>query len=198
MRRGAPGRARFRGCSWRLRGRPSPGRLLPMCVLLLFFQVHPEVPLIVAANRDEYYARPASGPEALALSPRVVGGRDLRAGGTWMGVSERGFFAGLTNLRTLGPPEPARRSRGAIVMRALAIGSVADVESWIAAEDARAYNPFNLVFGDANALRIACAQEGDARARVTPLGPGAHVITNAPPGTVTPKTRRGAELAAPL
>lgn len=169
-----------------------------MCIILLFFHVHPELPLIVAANRDEFYDRRSSSPEWLFTSPRVVGGRDLRAGGTWMGVSETGFFAGLTNLRTLGPPEPARRSRGEIVMHALRTGSVSATESWLRADDARAYNPYNLVFGDASELWIATAREGDATARLSRLGAGLHAITNAPAGTPWPKVKRARTLAAPL
>lgn len=169
-----------------------------MCVILLFFRVHPEVPLIVAANRDEHYARRSSGADWLLMSPRAVGGRDLQAGGTWMGVCENRFFAGLTNLRTLGPPEPARRSRGEIVMKALRTASVAAFESWIGAADSRDYNPYNLVFGDARELRIASVREGDALASVSRLEPGLHVITNAPLGTASPKVSRSADVAANL
>ncbi|HXX66339.1 MAG TPA: NRDE family protein [Polyangiaceae bacterium] len=169
-----------------------------MCVILLFFHVHPDLPLVVAANRDEFYERRSSGPEWLFTSPRVVGGRDLRAGGTWMGVSETGFFAGLTNLRTLGPPEAARRSRGEIVMQALRTGSVRATEAWIRSVDARAYNPYNLVFGDGRELWIASSGEDDASVRLLRLKAGLHVITNAPVGTRWPKVSRAEKLAAPL
>lgn len=169
-----------------------------MCVILLFFHVHPRLPLVIAANRDEYYARRSTGPDWLLGSPRVIGGRDLQAGGTWMGVSATGFFAGLTNLRTLGPPEPARRSRGELVIQALGIGSVSAVETWIGASDARATNPYNLVFGDARELRIATARGGDAHPSVSRLGAGLHVITNAPAGSPWPKVKRGEDTAAPL
>jgi len=169
-----------------------------MCIILLFFHVHPDLPLVVAANRDEFYARRSSGPDRLFTSPRAVGGRDLRAGGTWMGVTETGFFAGLTNLRTLGPPEPARRSRGEIVIQALRTGSVRATETWIRAVDAHEYNPYNLVFGDGRELWIASSGEGDAIARLLRLEAGLHVITNAPVGTPWPKVTRTRKLASPL
>lgn len=169
-----------------------------MCLILLFFQVHPQLPLVVAANRDEYYARRSSSVERLASSPRILGGRDLERGGTWMGVAEGGLFAGLTNQRTLGPPEPARRSRGEIVMSALHAGSVTGVEAMLARVDGRAYNPFNLVFGDARALRIAQGREGDAKVRVQALTPGLHVLGNDALDAPSWKTRRATELAAPL
>jgi uncharacterized protein with NRDE domain len=169
-----------------------------VCIVVLFFQVHPQIPLIVAANRDEYYARRSTGPEILFESPRVVGGRDLERGGTWMGVAEGGLLVGLTNQRTLGPPEPARRSRGEIVLAALHTGSVAGIERSLASIDARGYNPFNLVFGDARALRVAMAREEDAGVRVHTLGPGLHVIGNDTPGAPSWKVRRAEELARPL
>lgn len=169
-----------------------------MCVIVLFFQIHPQLPLVVAANRDEYYARRSSVAERLSESPRVVGGRDLERGGTWMGAAEGGLFVGLTNRRTLGPPEPARRSRGEIVMSALHAGSVAGVERLVDGIDARAYNPFNLVFGDARALRVAYAREGEAAVHVEALGPGLHVLGNDTIGAPSWKARRAEELARPL
>jgi len=169
-----------------------------MCIIVLFFQVHPQLPLVVAANRDEYYARPSSGPVVLCESPRVVGGRDAHRGGTWMGFAEGGLFAGLTNQRTLGPPEPTRRSRGEVVLGALRAGSVAGVEHLLAGIDARAYNPFNLVFGDARQLRVAYAREGDPAVRVQALPPGLHVLANDTLGTPMPKVARAEELARPL
>jgi uncharacterized protein with NRDE domain len=170
-----------------------------LCIILLFFQVHPQIPLVVAANRDEYYARRASGPELLATEPRVVGGRDLERGGTWMGFAEGGLFVGLTNRRTIGPPEPARRSRGEIVMSALHTASVAGAEKLLASVDARQFNPYNLVFGDARSLRVAYSLGGDdPYVRVQPLSPGLHVLANDSIGTPMPKARRAEELVRPL
>jgi uncharacterized protein with NRDE domain len=169
-----------------------------VCLILLYFQVHPQLPLVVAANRDEYYARRASGVERLASSPRIVGARDLERGGTWMGAAEGGLFVGLTNQRTVGRPEPTRRSRGEIVMSALHAGSVAGVEALIAKVDARAYNPFNLVFGDARSLRVAYGREGEPTVRVQALPRGLHVLGNDALDAPSWKTRRATELAAPL
>ena len=77
-------------------------------------------PLVVAANRDEYLDRPAEGPALRQLaSGRVLASRDARAGGTWLGLSETGLFAALTN-RPCPEPDPQRRSRGLLVHDALA------------------------------------------------------------------------------
>jgi uncharacterized protein with NRDE domain len=171
-----------------------------MCVIVLFFRVHPQLPLVVAANRDEYYARASSGPLLLNESPRVVGGRDLERGGTWMGFAEGGLFVGLTNQRTVmpRPPEPARRSRGEVVTGALRAASIGGVEQLLASTDARAYNPYNLLFGDARQLRVAYAREGDPTVRVHPLEAGLYVLDNDTLGTTMPKVMRAEALARPL
>jgi uncharacterized protein with NRDE domain len=115
-----------------------------------------------------------------------------------MGVVEGGFFVGLTNRRTIGPPEPARRSRGELVMNALHARSVDAVEKLLGGVDATAFNPFNLVFGDARDLRIAYGREGDSVVRVHPLSRGLHVLGNDTLGAPSWKTRRAEELARPL
>ncbi len=171
-----------------------------MCVILVSFGQHADLPLVVAANRDEYYARPSVPAGRLAASPVIAGGRDAERGGTWMGFTASGFFAGLTNQRTLGPPEPARRSRGEVVVRALqagAVGGTSAVEAYLAELDAREFNPFNLLFGDAGALRVAAARAGEARIRVAPLDAGLHVLANDTLGTPLPKVRRAEALARP-
>jgi uncharacterized protein with NRDE domain len=169
-----------------------------MCVIALLFQVHPELPLVVAANRDEFYARRSSGPRALAEAPRVVGGQDLERGGTWMGFTPAGLFVGLTNQRTLGPPEPARRSRGEVVLEALRAGSAAAVADFVATLDGREYNPFNLVFGDAGSLHVAYGREGEPVVRVEQLDTGVHVLGNDTLGAPSWKTRHVADRIGPM
>ena len=95
-----------------------------MCTIVLLHRVHPRWPVVIAANRDEYYSRAASAPEVLTRDPvPVLGGRDARHAGTWMGATQRGFFVGLTNQRTLRPADASRRSRGEVVLEALRRGS---------------------------------------------------------------------------
>ena len=69
-----------------------------MCTIVILRHVHSEWPLVLAANRDEFYGRPTQGPQLLSESPRVVGGRDVERGGTWMGTTDSGLFVGLTML----------------------------------------------------------------------------------------------------
>ena len=79
-----------------------------MCTLAIYFQVFPDYPVVIAANRDEYLARPALPPTTLLEHPHVVGGKDLQASGTWLGINQYGLVAGLLNRRRTdyGDPEP--------------------------------------------------------------------------------------------
>lgn len=149
-----------------------------MCTIVILRHVHPEFPLVLAANRDELYARPAAGPQVLSLSPRAVGGRDLERQGTWMGVTDGGFFVGLTNQRGSANLTRAPRSRGEVVLRALRAGGVEAVDRYLAGLDAREYNPFNLLYGDAAALRVAYARPDSERLHVEDVPPGVHVLPN--------------------
>jgi uncharacterized protein with NRDE domain len=85
-----------------------------MCLIVLAWRVHPDFPLVVAANRDEFHARPADPAAFWTDRPGILAGRDLEARGTWMGVARGGRFAAVTNYR--GAREPsAKHSRGALV-----------------------------------------------------------------------------------
>ena len=95
-----------------------------MCLIVLAWRAHPDYPLIVAANRDEFHARPAAPAAFWDDHPQILAGRDLEARGTWMGVSRSGRFAAVTNYR--GAHEPrAVESRGALVTRFLGNGDEA-------------------------------------------------------------------------
>jgi uncharacterized protein with NRDE domain len=146
----------------------------PMCLILVAFDSHPDYSLIVAANRDEFYDRPTAPAAFWERTPWVLGGRDLKAGGTWLGIDRRGRWAGVTNYRQ-GQREPeARRSRGLLVADYLT--SRIDCRSHIARveHDAALYNGFNLIAGDAGALSYFSNREGRSR----PLGPGVYGLSN--------------------
>jgi uncharacterized protein with NRDE domain len=149
-----------------------------MCTLIALHRPHPRVPLVVAANRDEYLDRPASGFACFEhRGRRVVAPRDLRAGGTWLGLNDRGVFAALTN-RPNPTPDASLRSRGLVVMDALGAGSAREAAGMLAALPADAYNPFNLFVADGARAFVAVYQSAPD---VTELAPGAHVIGNADP-----------------
>jgi uncharacterized protein with NRDE domain len=139
-----------------------------MCLILVAWQVHRDYPLVVAANRDEFHDRPAVRAAFWEDMPEVLAGRDLRAGGTWMGVSRGGRFAAVTNYR--GGTEPgAEESRGALVTRYLGGVDVPEL-----AENKSAYSGFNLLATDGNALWWLSNRDGAPRR----LGPGCYGLGN--------------------
>lgn len=167
-----------------------------MCTLLLFRHVHPEWPLLLAANRDERYDRPAVGPRLLQGEPRILGGQDLEQLGTWMGVTEGGFFVGLTNQRGSANLMRSPYSRGEVVLNALKAGDQESVEAYLAGLDARSFRPFNLLYGDATRLRVAYARPDTSRVRVEDVPPGIHVLSNdVLDSTALPKVARTRALA---
>ena len=148
-----------------------------MCTLIVLHRCHDEAPLLVAANRDEYLDRPAEGPALRRTGERsAIAPRDLREGGTWLGLNEAGVFAGLTNRPA--PRDESRRSRGHLVVEALAAGSAIEAVRLLEQAPARAYNPFNLFVADADE---AFAVVYEDKAAVASLAPGVHVIGNADP-----------------
>jgi uncharacterized protein with NRDE domain len=149
-----------------------------VCTLAAFVAVFPDHPLVVAANRDEYLDRPATPPVLLReKAPRAVGGRDLTAGGTWLGVAETGLVVGLLNRRSATPPDRACRSRGLLSLDLLGCASAAEAAARVAREPAGRYNPFNLLLADRGAAFVASQPHGETP-RVTRLDPGLHLLTN--------------------
>ena len=101
-----------------------------MCTLAAYCGLFAEAPLVVAANRDELLQRPTATPSLLRdQPPRAFGGRDLQAGGTWLGVSETGLVVGMLNRQSSVPPDPARRSRGQLCLDLLTVRTAADAET---------------------------------------------------------------------
>lgn len=133
------------------------------------------MPLVVAANRDEYLERPAEG---FALrEPGFLAPRDAREGGTWLGVNRHGVFVGLTN-RPTGSPDRSRRSRGLLVQDVLGAESARAAAAELERLPLEAYNPFNLLVADAS---DAFVTRYEAEPKVWGLEPGAPVVGNADP-----------------
>ena len=152
--------------------------LVAVCTLAAFVGVFPSWPLVVAANRDELLARPATPPLLLRdASPRAVGGRDLTAGGTWLGVNDAGLVAGILNRRSSSLPDPAARSRGQLCLDLLGVRGAEEAAARLEAEPAGHYNPFNLLVADRRGALVASQPPGQ-RPRVTRLEPGLHLLTN--------------------
>jgi len=123
-----------------------------MCLILLAWQAHTDYPLVVAANRDEFFARPSAPAAFWPEAPQVCAGRDLEAGGTWLGISRNQRFAALTNFREGRQSAVGCRSRGELVADFLT-GTVAPLDYLASvASHAGDYNGFNLFVGDADSL----------------------------------------------
>jgi uncharacterized protein with NRDE domain len=146
--------------------------------LAIYFRVFDEYPIIVAANRDEHYDRPSAPPAILPANPALIAGKDLRAGGTWLGINERGLTAAILNRRINGQPLPSTdaRSRGLLCLDLLRHESGASAKAFID-DHIHRYNPFTVVFGDQNEMYASYNRE---REIVTlRLQPGLHVFSSA-------------------
>ena len=148
-----------------------------MCLILLAWRAHPEYPLIVAANRDEFHARPAAPASFWEDQPAILAGRDLEARGTWMGVSRSGphsiRFAAVTNYR--GAREPrAAESRGALVSRFLENGETSQSYIGNLVPKLASYSGFNLLVCDGAELWSVSNRSGEPRR----LEPGIYGLGN--------------------
>lgn len=156
-----------------------------MCLIVFAWRPGHAQPLIVAANRDEFYARPARPLAVWEETGGIHAGRDLEAGGTWLGVTPDGRFAALTNIRDPGQP-PGQRSRGELVADYLS-GKQSPAE-YLAAVAARAgqYSGFNLLAGTRDQLHYLNSQE----AQPLCLEAGVYGLSNARLDTPWPKLRK--------
>ena len=163
-----------------------------MCIVYIAKNVSPTYPLVIAANRDEFYERPTEAPHWWADAPHLFAGKDLQAGGTWLGYNRLNRFAGITNLRRPDLYQTGAKSRGDLVKRFLDIDTqdtaeaVAEFSDFLVSEY-RAYNPFNLVFGDVSNLNVFSSADGVSRR----LGDGVHSLSNGAPDEIWYKMKRG-------
>jgi uncharacterized protein with NRDE domain len=177
-----------------------------MCLVLIALDSHPDYSLIIAANRDEFYDRPTAPAAFWDDAPSVLAGRDLKAGGTWLGIDRHGRFGAVTNYRQGERESPAARSRGRLVSDFLTrdVGALEHIERVRAERDL--YNGFNLIAGDPWGVFYFSNRQG----RVRHLAPGVYGLSNHLLDTPWPKVtatksafgtllnNRGPELTAEL
>lgn len=155
-----------------------------MCLAAFALDAHPRFPLVIAANRDEFFARPAAPMAWWTDHPDILAGRDLAAGGTWFGMTRTGRLALLTNVREPGSQNPAAPSRGALVVDWLKSHRTApDFAQQLAA----GHNGFNLVAADLR--RKAWHWLSNRVAEPVALAGGIHALSNAAMDTPWPKTQ---------
>lgn len=158
-----------------------------MCLILVAWRAHAGYPLVVAANRDEFFARPTASAAFWKQSPQVLAGRDLQAGGTWMGITRDGRFAALTNFRDPAQNRAGTPSRGALVAEFLT-GSESP-QDYLERMAARGdeYNGYNLLAGDGESLWWSSNMSGSPRK----LEPGIYGVSNHLLDTPWPKVGAG-------
>jgi uncharacterized protein with NRDE domain len=163
-----------------------------LCLIVIAWKARDDLPLIVAANRDEWRERPAQPAHWWNDAPAILAGRDLRAGGTWMGVTRSGRFAAITNFRDPAERRSTAPSRGALVTEFLQSGEAPERFLATIAARAGAYNGFNLIVGDGASLWYFGSREGAMR----PIDPGVHGLSNHLLDEPWPKVRRGRDVMA--
>ena len=164
-----------------------------MCLIVFAWRVIPAVPLVAAANRDEFYQRATAPAGVWPEHPQIYAGRDLKAGGSWMGISQAGAdgesprFAAITNIRAPLEHKADAPSRGQLVSDYLASGlSPQEYVDQIRA-GADAYNGFNLVIGDRDTLIWFSNKGGNDTRNGQPLEPGIYGLSNATLDSPWPK-----------
>ncbi len=158
-----------------------------MCLLVFGLGAHPLLPFVVAANRDEFLSRGSAAAGYWPGPEGVLAGRDLAAGGTWMGVTPSGRFAALTNVRDPRSFDPAAPSRGELVVGFLASSEAPLVHLRRLASDPVRRNGYNLLAGAGGRLAWHSNAAEDSPREV---GAGVHTVSNALLDTPWPKTSR--------
>jgi uncharacterized protein with NRDE domain len=160
-----------------------------MCLILFSYQQHPDYPLVVIANRDEFYQRPTLQAHWWKDEPHILAGKDVQAGGSWMGVNRKGRFAALTNIREPQNIKSDAPSRGHLVTDYLREQARESAEGYMGkiSEKGQAYNGFNLLVGGPEELwwyanRVEAPQQ---------LEPGLYGLSNALLDTPWPKVEKG-------
>ena len=158
-----------------------------MCLILIAYRARPDYELLVAANRDEFHDRPTAPLAFWDDAPEVLAGRDLKEGGTWLGITRAGRFAALTNYRDPRSVRPDAPSRGHLVSDYLRGGEPARGYLDRLMPRADAYNGFNLLLGDETGLYYYSNRAGGFQA----LAPGVYGLSNHLLDTPWPKLERG-------
>jgi uncharacterized protein with NRDE domain len=161
-----------------------------MCLILFAYHRHPEYPLVLVANRDEYYQRPTRPAHWWSERPDLLAGQDLEAGGTWLGITRRGRLAAVTNVREPHLAAPGSCSRGLLTRRYLEEGVGDQHFCGLLQETWDQYRGYNLIFGSLGALYYF-SNRGNAPQR---LSSGIYGLSNARLDTPWPKVQQGKAL----
>jgi uncharacterized protein with NRDE domain len=161
-----------------------------MCLILFAYQVHPDYSLVLAANRDELFARPSQPAgfwEDEKNAPEILAGRDLQAGGTWLGLSRSGRFAAVTNIRDPLQAEKKPKSRGELTLNFLISNESAKDYAESLAKQFDQFAGYNLLISDGSTLYYV----NNFEKIIAPLKPGYYGLSNGTLDSVWPKITRG-------
>jgi uncharacterized protein with NRDE domain len=156
-----------------------------MCLIIFAYNVHPSYKLILAANRDEFYERPSSPADFWEGAPQILAGKDLKEGGTWLGITREGKFAAITNYRDPAAFKINAQSRGKLVRDFLCGDQGADKFSEIISGQSDKYNGYNLILMDNDGLYVF-----SNRGIKQKLDPGIYGLSNHLLDTSWPKVVR--------
>ena len=168
-----------------------------MCVIFFAYEIHPDYPLVLLANRDEFYERATAPAAQWTDFPGIFAGRDLVGGGTWLGIAEQGRLAAVTNYREPGAGK-GTISRGHLVADFLK--SDLPSHEYMNEVEARQnhYCGFNLLIGEFDAKRSELFYFSNRGGAVRKLTPGVYGLSNHLLDTPWPKVRRGTERLSQL
>lgn len=165
-----------------------------MCLIFLSYKQNKEYPLIVLANRDEFYNRPTQAADYWNENPNILGGKDLEGGGTWMGVTKNGYMAMLTNYRDIANIIPNAPTRGKLVADYL-LGEFSPKEYLAAlSRTASRYNGYSLIVGSFNDPWYYSNYQN----KLVQLGTGFYGLSNALLNNKWPKVETGKSMLSPL
>lgn len=165
-----------------------------LCLIVFAWQAHPDFPLVLGANRDEFLDRPTRPAAFWPEQPDLLAGRDLKGGGTWLGITRSGRIAAVTNYRQGTAPRTDLRSRGLLVTGFLAADRSPEAHLAMVASERDAYDGFNLLAGNGRELHYLSNRGGAPQ----PVAAGVHGLSNALLDTPWPKVERAKAALATL
>jgi len=160
-----------------------------MCLILFGYKVSKDFPVVLAANRDEFYNRPTAPMTFWEDTPNILGGRDLEQNGTWFGINKKGKFSALTNYRDPSSIKQNAPSRGEIIVDYLESNQKDNSFQKTLLNNRLQFNGFNLLFGDRNDLFWF----SNLKDKIEKIKPGIHGLSNKFLNTPWPKVEKGKE-----
>ncbi len=161
-----------------------------MCLIVFAYRFHRDYPLIIAANRDEFYDRPSAAASFWNEAPQILAGRDLKGGGTWLGLTTDGRLAAITNYRDPARLKASAPSRGLLISDYLRESGTSTAYLKKIHPYSQDYNGFNLLIGNV----VSLYHYSNVTGKTTPIAPGIHGLSNHLLDTPWPKVTRAKTL----